>query len=128
MRRRLQWEQAIGRRATPPPKTEDMTVAIRNIGHGNSAYEQLRVQQQKELEHPGRDAGGVKESAHTGDNVSVSEDAKLLATAVKVAQDTPDTRADQIARLKEQVASGTYDVSGRTIAEKLVAEELDLFD
>ena len=103
-------------------------MAIRNIGHGNSAYEQLRVQQQKELERPNRDTSGVKNSAPAGDNVSVSEDAKLLATAVKVAQETPDTRADQIARLKEQVASGTYDISGRSIAEKLVAEEIDLFD
>ena len=103
-------------------------MAIRSVGHGNTPYEQLRVQQQAEVEHGERNAKGVKDSAPKGDNVSVSEDARLLGTALKTAQDTPDTRADRVAQLKEQIASGTYDVSGRAIAEKMVSEELDLFD
>lgn len=103
-------------------------MAIRNVGHGNSAYEQLRIQQQKELERGNHDAKGVKDATPAGDNVSVSEDARLLSIAMKTAQEAPDTRAEEIARLKEQVADGTYNTNGRTIAEKIVADEIDLFE
>ncbi len=106
---------------------EDSSVSINGVGNGKSAYDELRIRQQKELEADGQNAKGVNGSADTGDNISVSEDARLLATAMKAAQEAPDIREDEVARLKEQVDAGTYNANGRTIAEKLIAEELDLF-
>ncbi|WP_461209200.1 flagellar biosynthesis anti-sigma factor FlgM [Desulfocurvus sp. DL9XJH121] len=102
-------------------------MSINGVGNGKSAYDELRIRQQKELEADGQNAKGVNGSADTGDNISVSEDARLLATAMKAAQEAPDIREDEVARLKEQVDAGTYNANGRTIAEKLIAEELDLF-
>lgn len=102
-------------------------MTINNIGRDGAAYEQLRIRQQQELEREPKTDKSVNASTSGTDNISVSEDARLLATALKTAQETPDTRAEEIARLKEQVESGTYSANGRTIAEKLVSEELDLF-
>lgn len=102
-------------------------MAIKGVGNGNTPYDQLKIQQQQEAEAAENGAKGVKNSAGAGDNISVSEDARLLSIAMKTANETPDTQADKIAELKAQVQSGTYNANGRTIAERLVAEELDLF-
>lgn len=102
-------------------------MAINGVGNGNTPYDQLRVKQQQELEGTDSGARGVNNST-TGDNISVSEDARLLSIAMKTAQETPDTQTDKVAELKAQVQAGTYNASGRTIAERLVAEELDLFE
>jgi len=103
-------------------------VAIKGVGQGNSPYDQLKIKQQQEIDAAENGTKGVKNPARSGDNLTVSEDARLLSIALKTALETPDTRADRISELKAQVQSGTYDANGRNIAERLVAEELDLFE
>ena len=67
----------------------------------------------------------AKESSSTGDRVSVSEDAKLVAEAAKRAAESPDVRVDRVEALKAQVQSGNYTPDPRKIAQKLVDGELD---
>ncbi|BBD06812.1 flagellar biosynthesis anti-sigma factor FlgM [Desulfovibrio ferrophilus] len=103
-------------------------MAIKGLGNTNSPYDQINIQKQQEAEAAENGAKGVKNPARSGDNISVSEDARLLSIAMKTANETPDTRTDKVAELKAQVQGGTYSANGRTIAERLVAEELDLFE
>ncbi len=60
----------------------------------------------------------------TGDRVSVSPQARLFTEAYTAATNAPEIRQNKIAALKEQVASGTYQVDSRQIAEKLLQSEL----
>ena len=47
--------------------------------------------------------------------------------ARKAAQEAPDVRAEKVARLRAQVADGTYARDSRLIAAALVREESALF-
>lgn len=69
----------------------------------------------------------AKDNASGGDTISVSRDALLLTEARRTAQSTPDVRADRVDELRAQVASGTYTVDAKAIAESLVREEPSLF-
>ena len=62
-----------------------------------------------------------------GDTVQVSQDGQLLSVARKAAQEAPDVRAEKVARLRAQVADGTYARDSRLIAAALVREESALF-
>ncbi len=61
------------------------------------------------------------------DSVQLSDDAKLLAAADRVARDGAEAHADKIARLRAEVSSGTYTADSRRIAEGLVREEFARF-
>ena len=56
--------------------------------------------------------------------MSVSPQARLFIEAYTAATNAPEIRQNKIAALKEQVASGTYQVDSRQIAEKLLQSEL----
>jgi negative regulator of flagellin synthesis FlgM len=100
-------------------------VDIKGIGPGRTPYDQLKIQQDREREELSPDV--KNSSGEARDAVSVSGDARLLSTAREVAAEAPDTREDKVARLKEQVQNGTYSPNGRLIADKLISEELDLW-
>ena len=89
-------------------------------------YRQQQVdklrQQQAEKSQPQAD-----NSAATGDVVSVSSDARLMAEASRAAQDSPDVRQEKVAQLKEQVQNGTYKVDNESIARGLLREDMGLF-
>lgn len=61
-------------------------------------------------------------SGKIADSLSVESNVKAEAAAIKDSlKSMPATRADKIAQLKAQIASGEYNVSGRDIAEKIVS-------
>lgn len=53
------------------------------------------------------------------DRLEISPDAQELARLVEMVRQLPDVRADRLRELAEALAAGTYDVSGRDIAEKM---------
>jgi len=61
----------------------------------------------------------------SGDRVSLSDDAKLVAQAVKEAAGSSDVRVDRVEALKQQVQSGTYQPDSRKIAQKLIDSEIE---
>lgn len=61
----------------------------------------------------------------SGDKVSLSGDARLVAQAVKEAAGSSDVRMDRVEALKQQVQSGTYQPDSRKIAQKLIDNEID---
>ena len=62
-----------------------------------------------------------------GDRVSLSPEARLRTEALATATNAPDVRAEKVASLKAQVASGEYAPDSKAIASKLLQEEPGLF-
>ncbi|MEW5773662.1 MAG: flagellar biosynthesis anti-sigma factor FlgM [Thermodesulfobacteriota bacterium] len=103
-------------------------MSIRGVGPTDNPYENLRIREDADAgraEGRGKAAGKPTPS---GDGVSVSSDAKLLAAGFEAARKAPDVREDKVARLKELVASGQYQVDGRSIAERMVREDVEDLD
>ena len=101
---------------------------IKKILGGVSPYAQNKVEQGEETGATARLAKAkakAKDSSSTGDRVSVSQDAKLVAEAAKLAGESPDVRVDRVEALKAQVQSGNYIPDPRKIAQKLVDSEVE---
>jgi negative regulator of flagellin synthesis FlgM len=54
------------------------------------------------------------------DIVSISDDAKDFQTALREAKKAKDVREEKVAKLSKEYAEGTYNVSTKEIAEKMV--------
>lgn len=52
--------------------------------------------------------------------VELSSQAQALASAKAAVDAAPDTRDDLVAKLKSQIDAGTYQVSGKDIAEQML--------
>lgn len=57
----------------------------------------------------------------TTDHVSFSSLGRDMQTAKAVLADTPDVREDKVAEMKAKLASGTYQISGESFADKIMA-------
>ena len=64
-------------------------------------------------------------SAVESDAVSISEKGNDVSEMTRTLKELPDVRADKIADLKERIANGTYNVSGKDIAAKIVNTALE---
>jgi negative regulator of flagellin synthesis FlgM len=54
------------------------------------------------------------------DSVSFSADARALASARATVASAPDVRESKVADIKHQIDTGTYQVSARVLARKMV--------
>jgi negative regulator of flagellin synthesis FlgM len=75
-------------------------------------------------------ARGVSESAAVGKAseataVSMSTMGQTISKALGALGAMPDVRADRVAALKAQIASGEYQVSGRDVAESMLRRAAD---
>ena len=61
--------------------------------------------------------GGASRAA---DQVTLSDSARSLASAQDAVRSAPDIREQKVAAIKQQVESGTYQVSARVLARKMV--------
>ncbi len=64
-------------------------------------------------------------AAVESDAVSISEKGKDVSEMTRTLKEMPDVRADKIADLKERIANGTYNVSGRDVASKIINTALE---
>jgi negative regulator of flagellin synthesis FlgM len=55
------------------------------------------------------------------DSVSLSDNARTLATARAAVQQAPDVRDAKVAAIKQRVEDGTYNVPAHVLAGKLLA-------
>lgn len=58
------------------------------------------------------------------DTVVLSDAAKRIQEARKQLDAIPDIREDKVARLKEQVENGTYEIDAQKIADKMLKDSL----
>lgn len=64
--------------------------------------------------------GGASKSERGNDIVEISSAAKSFQSVRAKMAEAPEIREEKVAKLKAMVEAGTYSVSGRMIAEKLV--------
>ena len=100
-------------------------MSIRGIAATDNPYENLRIRNDADAGRVDGRGGIDGNTTASGDGVSVSEDAKLLAAGFEAARKSPDVREDLVARLKEQVASGEYQADSRSIAERMLREDAE---
>jgi len=58
------------------------------------------------------------------DTVVLSDTAKQLHEAKKQLEEVPDVREDKVARIKEQIENGTYEINEEKIADKMLKDSL----
>lgn len=66
-------------------------------------------------------AYGAQEVAPKKDELTISSQAKDFALVMKALGSIPDVREDKVAPLRGAVESGTYEVSGAKITDKMMA-------
>jgi negative regulator of flagellin synthesis FlgM len=59
------------------------------------------------------------------DVLSISSEAKDFQTVMKGLKDVPDIRADKVKELSSRYDSGTYDVNGKDIADRVIKAIID---
>lgn len=59
------------------------------------------------------------------DVVSISNQAKDFQTVLKSLKDIPDVRNDKVQELSEKYKSGNYNVSGKSIADRIINSAFD---
>ena len=69
---------------------------------------------------------GRTEEPKKRDAYEISRSAKDYQVAKKAVAEADDVREDEVARLKEALASGAYNVSSQEIAEKIVSKYFDI--
>jgi negative regulator of flagellin synthesis FlgM len=65
-------------------------------------------------------ADAPSEKGAGGDEVAISLDARLMQRAQQAVASAPDVRQDKVAELKQQIASGQYQVSPDKIARRML--------
>ncbi|MDP3428630.1 MAG: flagellar biosynthesis anti-sigma factor FlgM [Humidesulfovibrio sp.] len=87
----------------------------------NRLQENQRAQQEQAVN---RQSGAAEQN--TGDKVALSPEARLLGATMIAANAAPDTRAEKVRSLKEQVQSGTYKPDIKKAAANLIRDDLNL--
>ncbi len=55
------------------------------------------------------------------DQLQLSENAKEFQIAMKAFKDLPDIRESKVSELRQKIQQGTYNVSGKEVADKILA-------
>jgi negative regulator of flagellin synthesis FlgM len=77
-------------------------------------------------QHQKKDAAskpGVK-SVEKADTVKISDEARELQETQKVMENIPDVRVEKVAKIKNQIEKGTYDIKSGNIAAKMIKDTL----
>lgn len=69
-----------------------------------------------------RKVAGTKKVSGGRDGVEISSIGKDIQTAKNAVKASSDIREDKVADIKKQIAAGTYNVSGESFADKLLAK------
>lgn len=80
-----------------------------------------KSQQAKATEKSGTASGA---SPAEGARAEISAKGRELARAKEVAMSAPDMREDKIAELKRRIASGSYQVDAKAVADRMVDDHL----
>jgi negative regulator of flagellin synthesis FlgM len=75
------------------------------------------------INRPGRRSraeGAGAPARAPSDAVSLSDQAKTLAAARRAVDSAPDIRQDKVDAIKQAISDGTYSVSARELARKMI--------
>ena len=100
---------------------------IKKVYGGLDPYAAQRLQENQRAQQDqaaGRQNGAA--DPLVGDKVALSPEARLLGATMTAANAAPDTRAEKVRTLKEQVQSGTYKPDIKKAAANLIREDINL--
>ncbi|BCS80900.1 flagellar biosynthesis anti-sigma factor FlgM [Anaerocellum diazotrophicum] len=63
-----------------------------------------------------------KQEVTSTDKVEISSEARDFQAVLNAIKLTPDVREEKVDEIKKKIDSGTYNVSGRDVVEKLIRE------
>jgi len=100
---------------------------IKNVYGGLDPYATKRLQENQRAQ---QDQATIRQPSATeqqsGDKIALSSEARLLGATLAAASTAPDTRAEKVRTLKEQVQSGTYKPDIKKAAANLIRDDLNL--
>ena len=70
------------------------------------------------------EANNLKNEQLSKDRVELSKKACDIKKMREIIQKTPDIRGEKVALFKQKIASGSYNVNGQKIADKMLREHL----
>jgi flagellar biosynthesis anti-sigma factor FlgM len=82
------------------------------------------VKNEKKVSHGRRDAGNSLQQAGESARVRISPEARELQRIAEMARAGDELRAEKVKQIKEQVASGTYNVSSEEVAKSILRSEV----
>lgn len=94
-----------------------------NMMSGMDTLEQ--TSRAKNLEKVSAEQQQQQASTVESDNVTISQKSKDVSEMTLTLKSMPEVRADKIAELKERIANGTYNVSAKDVAAKIVNTALE---
>jgi len=87
--------------------------AARTYTHNTDVARSGAAQQAAKAHHQAK-------PANSADSVTLSDSARSLAAARDVVKSAPDVRNDKVSEIKQQVTDGTYKVSAKVLARKML--------
>ncbi len=91
-------------------------------GHGKADHLARLLLGVQETDEPGAKQSTRKEAGK--DQVHISEQAKELQRIQALANEPDHARSERVARIKQAIDSGTYDVSGRKVGDAILKQVL----
>jgi negative regulator of flagellin synthesis FlgM len=91
-------------------------------GHGKADHLARLLLGVQETDGPGAKQSTRKEASK--DQVHISEQAKELQRIQALANEPDHARSERVARIKQAIDSGTYDVSGRNVGDAIIKQVL----
>jgi len=89
---------------------------------GNSLTELISYYKINEKKVNSEPEKQVSDSVVQEEKVSLSSAARDIQQAKKAIEKLPDVREEKVRELRDQIETGSYDVSGEKIAEKMINE------
>ncbi len=86
-----------------------------------------RVKLEKAELQKRRGAQSVESDSSSNDRVSLSSEGRLRTEAWQSAMNAPDMREAKISAVRNQIADGSYVINTKNIAQRLLAEEPEIF-
>jgi negative regulator of flagellin synthesis FlgM len=80
-----------------------------------------QVQDKEKIDEKSEEAAKQQQKA---DTVELSDTAQKIQEAKKQLESIPDVREEKVARLKEQIENGTYEIDADKIADKMLKDSL----
>jgi len=87
--------------------------AARTYTHNTDVARASGTQQAAKAHHQAK-------HAKSADSVTLSDSARSLAAARDAVRSAPDVRDDKVSEIKQQVSDGTYKVSAKALARKML--------
>jgi negative regulator of flagellin synthesis FlgM len=85
-----------------------------------SNFENVKDVQKKDDVKKQQVSKQINKSEPKGDAISISSEAYDTAKKLDQLKEMPDVREEKVSALKKEVDSGTYNVAGKEVAEKIV--------